>query len=562
MKITERGHLFFLLFCASAVFLLCGFHTFRGEEGLTGANVICEKTPIHPERGGSLWTRCLSDSKNTSYNSDPIVTETNIYVANNNQLFVLDLNGNIQNKIALSGSINTTCHPLLHQSQLFIPLSGGRIQCVDIEAMTSLWVSTSFGGQSMSTLYYKDDLLYAGTVVISGSSSETTGTFYCLNTKDGSVKWRYEDSEHPGGYYWSGAISRGNVLYFSGDNGIIVSHSLTTEEVYDAYTLTDSARVRAGITYDQITDALYTTSTDGILYKIQVTDEGKFQRVDSAAIVPGAGLINCTSTPTIYNNRLYVGCAADQYGCLSVMNAITLENIYTVSGVLGGELKSSPLVCTGYESEENHHEVYVYTTFNCFPGGLYFIRDDEETVENTFQTLYEPALAKQYCMSSVTAGTDGTLYYSNDSGTLFAVSEVDQSSDWQKPSENPLPPAKQPVSNTESQTQTASTNNGNGSQKGEAKAKKTITGPEAPKGIKRKEKKKKVILSWRRKTDKSQTVVYYRYGTGKWKKKIVKTGKRLVLKKGKKPLKIRLRSRIKNKGKWLYSPYTKTMKCV
>ena len=38
-----------------------------------------------------------------------------------------------------------------------------------------------------------------------------------------------------------------------------------------------------------------------------------------------------------------------------------------------------------------------------------------------------PEDMSQFCLSSVTAGSDGTLYYKNDSGNIFAVSESTQS---------------------------------------------------------------------------------------------------------------------------------------
>lgn len=559
-KRLHKGAVICLL--ALSLTLSCGFTTFRGETGEGHAGVFTGKTPINPERGGTLWTRSFSFDGKTTYNSDPIVTESCIYIASGNKLYTLGLDGSIQGQSVLSGAINTTCHPLLQDSHLFLPLSGGRIQCVNITTMSSEWTSEGLGGQSLSTLYYRDALLYAGTTeIINGS--QTKGVFYCLDTSDGSVKWTYEDTEHPGGYYWSGAISRGNALYFSGDNGILVSHSLTGDTVYDTYRLTENAHVRAGITYDAPTDALYTTSTDGIIYKITVSDSGKIGPVQKAVLVPGASAAGCTSTPTIYNNRIYVGCAADQYGYLSVFNALSLNCIYTVKGNKGGEIKSSPLVSAGYSSGENHRQVYVYTTFNQMPGGIYFIRDDENAASSSFQTLYEPASAMQYCMSSVTPGNDGTLYYSNDSGTLFAVSDVDKSSDRPDPgSREEKNPGSQAGIDAQGPQNTGS--QGAPSPKKESssgKSKNTTISekPKKPDRIKIKKKKHTILLSWRKRTNKSQTVIYTRYGRGKWKKKILPSKKKIRIKRKKKNLKVRLRSRIRKGGKWIYSGYTKTI---
>lgn len=121
-----------------------------------------------------------------------------------------------------------------------------------------------------------------------------------------------------------------DALYFTGDNGILVSHSLTEPVVYDTAVLT-TANIRAGLTYHKGTDALYTVAKDGTLFQIQCTKQ-KITRVSSGKIMSGAKFITCTSTPTIYNNRLYVGCMADQYGYVCVMDALTLKPIYQVKG--------------------------------------------------------------------------------------------------------------------------------------------------------------------------------------------------------------------------------------
>ncbi len=39
------------------------------------------------------------------------------------------------------------------------------------------------------------------------------------------------------------------------------------------------------------------------------------------------------------------------------------------------------------------------------------------------ETLFAPKEGKQFCLSSIAADSDGTLYYSNDSGTLFAIQD-------------------------------------------------------------------------------------------------------------------------------------------
>ncbi len=251
----------FLIF--STALLLCSFTTFRQETGNGSASVVTARTPVGKNGGRTIWTRSFaSPDGSCTFNSDPVICGSVLYIANGQTLYQVDKKkGTVLHTMRLSARTNAICHMLLEGNSLMIPLSGGKIECVDIRNMTSRWQSRAFGGQSLSTLYYKDGLLYAGTTVMT-SGTDCTGVFYCISTKDGSTQWTYEDPAHPGGYYGSGAISRGGRLYFTGDNGILVSHSLTKDTVYDTVPLTTTNGIRAGLTYDPGTASLSTADNE------------------------------------------------------------------------------------------------------------------------------------------------------------------------------------------------------------------------------------------------------------------------------------------------------------
>lgn len=512
----------FLCLILTAAIFLSAFSTFRNEQGMDGASVVSSVTPEDTADCGAIWTNKFS-TKGISYNSIPIMGTNGIYVVNSNILYELSYaNGQVLRQTTLKEKMNSVCNMLLEEHFLYIPLANGTMQCVDITSMTSLWQSESFGGQSLSTTFCQDGYLYAGTTNVL-SSGTTTGLFYCLNAKDGSTVWTYEDKDHPGGYYWSGAIVYEDALYFTGDNGILVSHSLTEPVVYDTAVLT-TANIRAGLTYHKGTDALYTVAKDGTLFQIQCGNQ-KITEVSSGKIMNGANFVTCTSTPTIYNNRLYVGCMADQYGYVCVMDALTLKPIYQVKGFQNAEVKSSPLVSTRGSSTG---EVTVYFSMNALPGGLYAFKDTEGKTSASLHTLYIPQ-AKQYCLSSITADDKGRLYYSNDSGTLFCVTLAKDI----------------PATSTPTVTSTPA-------------AKKSVLKPKKPYSVKVKKSKKKYKVTWKKKSKKYQTIISYRYGKGKWKKKTIKKNTAATIKKGKKRLQIRLRCKIKKQSKWIYSSYTKT----
>ena len=488
----------FILLTVSTVMLLCSWSSFRNEDGQGHANVVSVKTPTDTQKGGTIWTRSfLSGGSSTSYNSSPVITESGIYIVNRNVLYELDFMGNTKRQITLTAPMNSICHMLWQGDFLYIPLSGGQMECIRLSTGTSVWRSESFGGQSLSAVYYHNGYLYAGTTNITGTAS-STGTFYCLNASDGATVWTYQDTANPGGYYWSGAIVYGDAVYFAGDNGRLVSHSLLTEEVYDTCVLTTAGKVRAGLTYDADSDSLYTASTDGKVYRITAASDGTIQEVLSAYAVPGAKAANCTSTPAIWNGRLYVGSSADSAGYLSVMDADTLSLHYTVPCGSYQEVKSSPLVATGYASAENNYTVYVYFSCNAYPGAVYYVKDSENAASGKRETLYTPAQAKQFCLSSIVAGQDGILYYSNDSGTLFAVREVEVSSD-RLPEPTPVPtPLSSPMAQASPSPAPQSTHT------------KKVKKPKKPARIKYKKKSKTVQITWKKKTAGSQTVISYR----------------------------------------------------
>lgn len=426
--------------------------SFRNESGLEHANTTNAKTPASASAAGVKWQIKFAEGT-TAYNSDPVITDTYIYVVCKNILYQLDKKGSVCSSLTLAASMNSVCRMSLSENRLFIPLSGGRMQCVEVPSMTPLWTGEAFGNQSLTTTYCANGCVYAGTTNAQGKD----GMYYCLSIKDGNTLWTYRDAKNPGGYYWSGAISNHSLpcVLFGGDNGILVSHSDTDDAVYDTFDLStcdswqDTGRqpqIRAGITYDAHTDAYYTTSNDGYLYKIKMNADGTFESVTSISLCDShTAETNCTSTPTVYNGRIYV-CAFDgSHGQVCVADAASMRLLYSASSPDCRDIKSSPLVCTGYATPENHQSVCVYFTQNTPPGGIYFITDQETSQSAEVRPLFLPDEGKQFCLSSVAADTDGTLYYSNDSGTLFAVHyRYDGPADSlppAAPAESPLPPS-------------------------------------------------------------------------------------------------------------------------
>ena len=385
-----------------------------------------------PGTTGALWTAAFSDPyfMGTSMTSTPIVTKDDVYVVNRDTLYALSRKtGKTLFQIELPVRMNSVCDPFLEGDRLYIPLSHGVITCVDLSTRTTVWTSeavtteTVSDYQTLGRLYAYGDCLYAG-VWARSSQTGSDGVFFCIDKATGRTRWTYRNAEHPAGYYWNRAAKSHGRLFFMSEDGSLISHSLTDETVYETRSLTDGLEVRNGLTASGDGDSLYTVTKAGILLRIRIGKDGSITDVERTHLIPDDGqgkLLSCTSTPAIYGGRLYVGCIYDGYGCLCVIDADTLQLIYRATGPKGGEIKSRPLILP---VDDGNGDVNVYVTANESTGSLYLLTDHKNATTGTLKTLFTPYSARQYCLANVSAGEDGTLYYSNDSGTLFAIGET------------------------------------------------------------------------------------------------------------------------------------------
>ncbi|HAY73198.1 MAG TPA: hypothetical protein DCY31_04990 [Ruminococcaceae bacterium] len=64
----------------------------------------------------------------------------------------------------------------------------------------------------------------------------------------------------------------------------------------------------------------------------------------------------------------------------------------------------------------------IYITYNNNPGGITMFTDSANQTKAESQELFTPADGQRnYCISSIVCDENGTLFYKNDSGYIFAV---------------------------------------------------------------------------------------------------------------------------------------------
>lgn len=402
--------------------------------GFTSADKVTE-APVPTEDAEAKWVATLKNSSewNTSV-SDPLLVGDYVYIAVGSKLYKKNVDTGETaegGEAALVSAIDSTSRMVYTDGLILVPLSSGRLQALTVDTLTTKWVTdalpdgTKGSQQSLSSVTVRDGYAYFGSADADWSNSYG-GYLLCVRLSDGKVMWN-KANQNSVGYYWSGMAFAGGYGVIADDSGTVSVVDPATGDVVSTLKVAD--RVRTTVLADGST--LYVASNDGVLHKLSVAADGTLSEASSVKF--GA---SSTSTPVLANGKIIVGGASVDgftggwqgnteyhYGQIAVIDAATtkVENavckadgnyIRQYGYDAGGDVKSQPVVSV------QDGQTYVYFTSNNNPGGIYRYRVGDEEAE----LLYTPGTANQnYCMSSISVGSDGSLYYTNDSGKLFAI---------------------------------------------------------------------------------------------------------------------------------------------
>ena len=431
--------------------------------GLNDENniVIDRPTPKTKEETALYWATKVVEVSNigteSGYNNNPvgvpILINDYLYTYAKDKLFKIDkMNGEILEMGTMSGGTSTfaICSLTYGEGLIFVGLNGGTIQAFNAETLESVWIyKDALGGQPNGQLSYNDGYLYTG--FWNGESK--TANYACISVTDEDPKntseeklatWTYTQM---GGFYWAGAYVDEDYLYIGTDDGSAEGTSTNTHllsidkhtgKVVDDVALPGGGDIRCSITmYD---GKLYFTSKGGYFYEAEYNAKtGDIGNIRYIKLENGTDYAPMsTSTPTIYNGRAYIGVSGEgQFVPYSGHN-ITVIDIPSWSIAYSvptqGYPQTTGTLTTYYEESDGY--VYVYFFDNYAPGKLRVLADKpgvteplmtvEETANGKTYTVaasvFEPAGAMaQYCICTPIIDEDGTLYFKNDSGYLFAV---------------------------------------------------------------------------------------------------------------------------------------------
>lgn len=323
--------------------------------------------------------------------------------------------------LQLFSAIDSTCRPVYTDGVIVVPLANGRLQGISATEMKTLWVSNAIaaGDMNMSTVTAANGMVFTGTT---SNWNATKGTFFGINAITGDCVWANKSED--AGYYWAGACKVGNVLVYGDNAGWLKAVEPATGKVVSQLKL--SSAIRSTVVSNEAGTTAYMTTNDGTLHVLSVAIDGGLSEQN---VVLDSTKALCTSTPTLFEGNLYVGGGVyGSKGYFSVIDASTLQVKSTIE--VPYYVQSTPLVakavdgktyayftCNGAETDENK----IPTN----GGGAWVYCLETNTATKLFEATGDMA---NWCTKSIVMGADGTLYWTNDSGTLFALANAASSS--------------------------------------------------------------------------------------------------------------------------------------
>lgn len=356
----------------------------------------------------------------------PVVVDDTLIVVSGQKLYKLNAKtGDVISSMTLeSKSPYAVVPPLYVNGVVYVQIYSGIVQAVDYDTMKSLWIyNDELGGQALCPITYSDGFIYTGF----WNKETEYANFVCLSATDENTKSENEEKKATwtykalGGFYWAGACVYGDYIIFGKDDGQDESEAdseilcLDKKSGKKISSLKTKGDIRSSVVYCDETDSFYVSGKSGYVLKFSLNSSGKLCN-EKYFYADG----EITSSPVIYNGRLYVGASKEKIGEFIVLDAEKMTKIYSADML--GYPQSTALVSTGYEKKNG--KVYIYMTYNKNPGGITVFEDRAGQSEAVQRELFEPqGSCAQYCLSSVVASVDGTLYYQNDSGYIFAVND-------------------------------------------------------------------------------------------------------------------------------------------
>ena len=390
---------------------------------VNGGSSTLVNVPTPSDAADLLWKVDLKKA-NEFYTSlgDPIIAGGYVFITTNTELIKIDSSGKEIARVSKGGSTSYFSRPIYVNGLIVSANDDGSLCAFSADTLECVWKTNaleapSVGGsyQSNSTMTVANGCIYAEFVAgASSSGAASAGAMVCVDIATGALKWVKTTvkagSSTGEGYYWAGACASGSDLVIGDESGYVKLIDGSTGDVKSSVSI-GGTPCRATIVSAGVENGkdiyLAVGRKPATLFKI--ARDGDSLSVVSSCQFGGTS----TSTPAVANGKVYIGGSdASNNGQFTVIDLSSMKIEKKVNTGANAGVQASPLVSVQGD------DTLVYFTCNKNPGSLY--RFSQATGDVT--EVYTPSGSDaNWCTSSVIADKDGNLYYTNDSGSLFAL---------------------------------------------------------------------------------------------------------------------------------------------
>jgi len=417
--------------------------------------IIVAVVSITPIASASDWQQFQKDEIHTGYTadtapiSDPVMAwnystsgggwsgiDTTPIVADG-KVFALNYQGYLYAFNATTGAYiwDVLCNegegqfelavPAYHDGIVYAATSGGaanvghgRVTAVHadsglIREMVDLSAGAD-GFQLNTPVTYADNRIYVGSWKGDTTTTNDSGTYFCLKANDVSdVIWS-RTADYNTGYYWAGSAIIGRYLVFGDDRSNVTCLDKETGALIDHINVSETCglnakEIRSSIVWNDVNDRIYFTSKGGYAFALgfdQTT--GHFIPTDHWNTSIGYS----TSTPVVYDGRLYVGQGGfgnnGKVYCMSESDGSAIWSTPNLGGV-----QASPAL-----SVVNGRK-FIYFTINNDNGSAYCLEDLGSTY--TTQWIWNPPYPDDQHILQGMVISDGMVYFGTDEGYVYAL---------------------------------------------------------------------------------------------------------------------------------------------
>lgn len=388
------------------------------------AETVDFRTPTSTEQANLRFALKLGNSYRDAP-SPPVFVDGYLVVMSGKTLYKIDAeNGKIIKQAEMSETPSFSYTPVTYSDGvIYCPLDNGIVQAFDFKTLKSKWIyKDALGGQSLTGIVVSDNKAYTGF----WNDETEKANYVCISTKDEDKKSTHEEKDalwtytHKGGFYWAKSVVTGDYIIFGSDDGTVYDNKESSVFCFDKETgeLADSLKIigdqRSGITFDKDTSKIYFATKAGYLYSVKFS-KGAFDDSSLKKLSLGGA---STSTPAISDGRIYIGVQGESFGkgYLKIIDADNLKILHSVS------MKGYPQNEVTLSVQDN--KTFVYSTYNASPGGISIVDVSADKVSATDLFVPDEGM-RNYCISPIEVSEDGTLFYKNDSGYIFAIENIE-----------------------------------------------------------------------------------------------------------------------------------------